>query len=295
MARKPARRLPPAYTTRAAAGLGPKEGDQETVTLAEALAPPPMGDNHPPPDGPPVFDAADIEAGLRARTAECSAAALNVQMLACDLPESMPADDGLDAALDQLATFEVEARKADKLIDTARTVEKEPYLAGTRIVDGYFRPWRTSIEAKRKAAKSLKDKIAYRVSDLARQQAAAAAEQARKLAEEKRVEAQALADRGLNHVADTVAQDAAKIEKAADRGERLAEGPIRTASGVSVAITAVWTGTITDYAALRAASGPLGLYLTDVVLEAAVRAAVKAGARVLPGVKISEYQSSGAR
>lgn len=284
---RPKRAAPaPSYTTRAAAGLDQTQAQD---------APPPIGDNNPPPDGPPVFDPADITAGLKARAAACSAAALNIQMLACDLPEKMPADDGLDDALDKLATFEVEARKADKLIDTARTVEKEPYLAGTRIVDAYFKTWLTSIEGQRKGAKKLKDQIAYRVQDLARTAAAAQAEAARKLAAEKLAEAQALQDRGLNHVADTVAQDAARMDKAADRVERAAEGPIRTASGVSVALTAVWTGTITDYAALRAASGPLGLYLTDPVLEAAVRAAVKAGARVLPGVSITEYQSSGAR
>lgn len=289
MTRRPGR-LPPNYTTRAQAGL-----DQP------AAAPAPIGDNHPPEEieaGPPpipAFSVEDIVAGLKARSGACAASALEIQMLACDLPETMPADDQLDEALDKLATFELAGRAADRLIDTARAAEKAPYLDGTRAVDDYFRPWLSNIEAHRKAARKLKDQVAARVSTLAREAAAIQAAEARAEAAKKAEEAQALADRGLNHVADTVAQDAARLDKAADRAEKHAEGSIRTASGVSVAVTAVWTGTITDYAALRAACGPLGLYFTDPVLEMAVRAAVKAGARELPGVKISEHQTSGAR
>lgn len=282
MARRPARSAPN-YTTRAQAGLD------------QPAAPAPIGDNNPPPDGPPVFDAADITAGLKARTADSAAAALKVMMLSADLPEGMPADDGLDAALDKLAVFDVEAGKAERLIDAVRKVEKEPYLAGTRVVDGFFKPWLTNIETQRRAAQALKHKVAHRSSDLRREAAAAEAKAAREAAAAKAAEAEALAARGLNHVADTAAQDAARMEKAADRAERHAEGSIRTASGVSVAVSSAWVGTITDYAALRAASGPLGLYLTDPVLEAAVRAAVKAGARQLPGVSIVEHQTSGAR
>lgn len=281
------RAMPPTFTTRSQAGL-----DQPQ---AQAEAPPPIGDNNPPPDGPPVFDADEIKAGLKARTGPAAAAALNIAMLSADLPEGMPADADLDAALDKLAVFDVEAGKAHKLIDASRTVEKAPYLAGTRIVDGFYAPWLKNVETQRAAAQQLKHKVAHRAADLRRIEAATAAAAAREGAEKKRQEAEALADRGLNHVADTAAQDAARMEKAADRVERHAEGSLRTASGVSVAVTSAWVGTITDYAALRAACGPLGVYLNDPTLEAAVRAAVKAGARQLPGVSIVEHQTSGAR
>lgn len=286
--RKP-RVVTPTFTTRDQAGL------TAAAPPPTADAPPPMGDNNPPPDPPFALDAEEATDGLKARTATCAGLAMEIQLAAAVLPDKMPPDEELDAALDELASFDVTARKAAADIEATRILEKAGYLDGTRLVDEFFKPWSAGIESRRKAAADLKTKIAARVRDLAQTKAKREAEEARLAAAAKRLEAEQLAAEGMQHAADQVNQQARAVEKAADRAERVADGPIRTASGVSVSIGSSWVGTVTDYAALRATLGTLGPHFTDPALDAAVRLAVKAGVRELAGVSIKEFTSSGAR
>lgn len=161
-------------------------------------------------------------------------------------------DEEADAYTETAKTIKDVLRDAD----AAFTPEKEPWLSGGRTVETFF-SFRATLKAK--AAKAVAAVNAWQTAKLAAQRRAdaAAAEQARREA--------ALFDEPAPIIAPTVAKEAARVV---------------TASGTKATASTYWKGDVVDPEKVPRQ------YL--MVNQAAIDAAIKGGARDIPGVDIHE-------
>lgn len=173
-------------------------------------------------------------------------------------------------------------------VEAMRKAEGGPLFEAKKVIDGFFADLTGQV-------KDLGDRINRRLDDHAndvareeRRKAEEAAKLARAEAERERQRSEAAKSVQAASKADTRAsaaeERAAEAEAlAAAADSDLAKG--RVGSGVSA--TTVWSAQIEDAAALRASMGPLGQWLDDKAIEAALAKAVKVQKATLaiPGVR----------
>lgn len=196
----------------------------------------------------------------------------------------------------RVSDFIKQIMAASKAAEGARIAEKEPYLAGTRTVDGFFKAISDPLDlVKRGVEKKLtlylrekaeqerrerieRERLAREEEDRRRREAA---EAERRLADERSlqtaIEAQKRAEQAA---ADTVQAEKESAAKAADmsriRGEYGAVSSLRT------------TWTFSDLSRSELDLDALRSHLPMDGLERAVRSFIKAGGRELRGVEIFE-------
>lgn len=194
--------------------------------------------------------------------------------------DRVPASVGNDETAGKVADFIKQLTACTKAAETARVGAKEPHLEASRAVDGFFKRVTEPLTA-------AKATIQQRLDFYLREKAAV--EQRRRADEAAEMEklAKAAADR-----VQTDAQMNAAIaveERAAEARQEAQAKPADMARtrgdfGAVATLRSVWTFKITELAEVPRA------YL--MVNEAAIKAAVKAGARDIPGVSIYQEQSA---
>lgn len=180
------------------------------------------------------------------------------------------------------------ARKADK----ERTAAKEPYLSGGRTVDQYFKTLTDRLERIAAVFQKIADDHARAVAAAARAKAEAEARAAREEADRREAAARkAEDDNRLKHAQGHTAK-ADEARQVAEQAEAVAAAPAKelartvTSSGIAAGARTEWVFEIADYDAIDL-NKLRPLFKRDAV-EAAIRQAVKNGAREIPGVRIFE-------
>jgi hypothetical protein len=191
-------------------------------------------------------------------------------------PESI----GNDETAGKMADFIKQLTACTKAAESARVGAKEPHLEASRAVDGFFKKITDPLA-------SAKTKIQQRLDFYLREKAAA--EQRRRSEEAAEMErlAKDAADR-----AQTEAQVTAAIAVEERAGEMRQEAQAKPADmartrgdfGAVATLRSVWTFEVMDRSKIPAD------YL--MVNEAAIKGAVKAGIREIPGVRIYQEQSA---
>lgn len=243
-----------------------------------------LGDNRPPSDAEILQSKlADQHVRLTGRRDELLAAAGRA-------PETIEDDE----TAGRVADFIKQLMAAHKATEAARVAEKEPFLAASRTVDGFFKKitdpladWKKKIETRltvwqRKKADAER-KAREETERKAREEAARAAKEAAERAAALNTESDL--DRAIE------AEDAAKkaegaaalATKAADAG---AADLSRTRGdfGAVASLRTTWTFDEMDRAALDLET--LRQHFPQDGLEKAVRSYIKAGGRELRGVRI---------
>lgn len=253
-----------------------------------------IGHNQPKPPTPEEIREllADENADLIRRRDELLDAVQRV-------PETIEAED----TCGHVSDFVKQISAAAKMADTRRVGAKEPYLAGGRTVDGFFK---TIAEPLDKAKKTINARITefLRRKEAEERRAREAAERAaRESAEAERREAERMA----REAADDAALDAA-IE--AEHRAKQAEADRLAADKAAHVKAAELSRTRGDYgavASLRTTWDFEGLdrkaidletlrnHLPQDGIEKAIRAYIKAGGRELRGCRIYERTSAAVR
>lgn len=245
--------------------------------------------NQPPADANPLRERLEADhAALVKRAIELSEAVDRA-------PETVDEDNA-----GRVADFIKQITGHMKALDGARVAEKEPYLAGGRTVDGFFKTWTDTLERGKKIvegrlnvflrAKAAEERrIREEAERIAREEAARIAREAAEAA--AKAQSDADLDRAIaaEDAARKAAADAAKAAQAADakpadmartRGDYGAVGTLRrevTFDGLDRAAL--------DLEALRP-------YLPQDAIEKAIRAFIRAGGRQLRGVRIYETETA---
>lgn len=254
-----------------------------------------MGHNLPPAPPSPETIAdllRDENADLLKRREELLAAALRV-----------PATIDDDETVGRVSDFIKQMTACAKAADSRRTGAKEPYLAGGRAIDGFFKAItdpldkakrdveaRVTVYLRRKAEeerqrRAEEERRAREAAEAARREAA---ERERVMAEEADLDAAIEANRRAAEAeADRIRAEQAAHAKAADlsrtRGDFGSVASLRTET-----VFEDLDRQALDLEALRP-------YLPVDGLEKAVRAFIKAGGRELRGVRIFERQVAAVR
>lgn len=247
-----------------------------------------LGHNAPPPDllvGEALTERLrDEHAALIRRKDDLLAAAQRVPAVTDD-----------DAA-GKVSDFIAQLKGCAKAADTARVGEKEPYLAGGRSVDGFFKGIISPIEdVEKKVRNSLT--IYHREKEAEERRRRMEAERiAREEAEARRREAEdaARALRDQQSLEDAIA---------ADKAARLAEADAVKAAQAAAAKPADLSRIRGEYGAVSSLRTEwvfegldrhqidleaLRHHFTTAAIESAIRAFIKAGGRQLEGVRIYE-------
>ena len=196
------------------------------------------------------------------------------------------ADDIAAKATDFAKMLKVEVKE----IDQVRTAIKEPVLAATRQIDGMGRKLSeplvsamTEVEKRITAFLRAKEQEARRV---------AAEEAARKEAEAQALLAQACAD-GEDALSGESVTAAADLMEQVQAAEAIAEAPakeltrVRTQLGTTTALRDNWVYAVEDITKVPAAY----LQINDTVVKAAIRS----GTRVIPGLIITNEPKASVR
>jgi hypothetical protein len=208
-----------------------------------------------------------------------------------------PVAIGLPITSDKEAADAADFVKAAKAIETkseaAREQEKKPFLDAGRDVDAFFKNVIAPVsDAKSGASKRmtvyLDAKVKAERAAQAEAERIARDEAARKLAEAEAQQGTAKGDDALDAAVrlENYADQAAKV--VAMRPSELAK--TTTASGVTATLKTEWAFEIED--AKRIPLETLRPYIDTAAIEKAVRAAVKIGARDIPGVRIFEQSKA---
>lgn len=244
--------------------------------------------NNPPPDANPLRDRLmEAAAALRKRAAELLSAEAR-----------LPVIDS-DEAAGKVGDYVKIVAAAIKTADSDREREKEPYLAGGRTVDGFYK--KEIIDP----LDALKRRVSAKITAYLREKEAA--ERARREAEERAArEAEAAAKREAAAKADIFTDDASLTAAlAAEDRARQAEADRIAAEKAAQAKPAELSRTRGDLGALSSlrtfwSFDPATLnrnaidlealrpHLPIAALEAAIRSYIKAGGRDLRGVRIFE-------
>lgn len=240
-------------------------------------APPPIGHNAAPLADVLFDETVDLRASIDA-----------LADMANDGPRTIKTDGDLDA----VGKIVVKAREVLRNAEAMRVIAKEPHLTAERTVDKFFGDLKKRVERIALTYGAMADNYARAMREEAKRVADEAARRAR-IEEEKRLALQRKAEEDGRH--KMAAQHADKAAAAADNAARAEQAAAakpadmirtRTESGILSTATAKWTFEI-----INAADIPLDLlrpYFTPDAIEAALRKAVNANMRELPGVRIYE-------
>lgn len=232
--------------------------------------------NNPPADADPLMDRLiEQHAALALRTDELLAAV-----------ERVPAKIDDDAVVEKATSFVKQIKAHAKSVETTRVAEKEPYLAGSRTVDAYFAKLGDQLK---KAAQAVESRIGAYLREKEAAERRRREEEARKAREEAEARAAAMREQSDMDAALQAEEDARRAQKAAEVKAADLARTRGTLGGVATLRTS-WVGELSDRKALDLeALRPL---FTDDALNAAIRAAVKAGVRELKGARIFEHKTA---
>lgn len=169
-----------------------------------------------------------------------------------------------------------DVKELSRNAENMRTTLKEPFLKAGKLIDSEFK---RVTEPCAEAEKQLKSKILVFQQEENRKAREREAELRRQAEEEALKEAEALAAQGDTREAERV------IERAMDRPPVMSEarGPIRSSGGAAAGIRKTWTFEVTDEKLV-----PRQYLVVD---EKAVKAAIAAGERSIPGIRIFEKET----
>jgi len=183
-------------------------------------------------------------------------------------------------------------------IESARTAEKEPFLAGGRAVDGFFKIVTDSLDKTKRSVNGVITTYLHEKAAQERRRLAAEAEEKRKLSETQLQTAVAMEDVGMTKQADnnfvkaeSSMQQAQKLETAS-QAKPAALSSTRGSSSLA-GLRTRWVGTITDINALDLEK--LRPFLSLELMAKALNAYVAAGNRELAGARIFEESTATVR
>lgn len=246
------------------------------------------GHNRPPPD---LLTGEELRAKLV--EAHAALAARRDELLAAG--NRVPDIDSEDVAR-KVSDFIGQIAAASKAADGARVAEKEPYLSGGRVVDGFFKGITDPLE-------TLKKNVERKLRDYLREKEAAERrerEREAREARERELEARRKAEEAAQAARDQATLDAAIAqEKAAEAAAADAEKAQQAAEvkpaelsrtrgefGAVASLRTFWTFKDLNREALDLEA--LRHHLPTEGLAQAIRSFIKAGGRELKGVEIYE-------
>jgi hypothetical protein len=244
-----------------------------------------IGDNLPPPDADP----------LRERLAEDHAALISRATELLEAVDRVP-ETVTEATAGRVSDFIKQLTGHIKALDTTRVAEKEPYLAGGRNVDGFFKAVTDPLG---KAKTVVQVRLTAYLREKAEAERRAREEEARRQAEEEarlRAEAEAKAAElaSESDLDDAVAAEERARQAKADRLKAEQDAKAKAAElsrtrgdyGSVGSLRTFW-----DFEVLYIHEIPLEeirAHLPIAAVEQAIRSYVKAGGRDLKGVRIFE-------
>lgn len=244
--------------------------------------------NNPPTDANPLRDRlTESYADMLTRAEELVAAAARV-------PECTD-----DEIAGKIGDFVKQCAAHQKLLDTTRVGEKEPFLAGGRTVDGFFNVPKERLE---KALVPVRGKVTVYLRAKAERERREAEEAARR----QREEAARLAREAAEREAASKAESAALMDKAAavETEAVKAEQSIADAKPADFARTRGDLGSVStlqrrwtfrDMNRTELDLNMLRPYLPADALEKALNAFIKAGGRQIAGATIYEAETASFR
>lgn len=237
-------------------------------------------------------DLTEKHASIRTRAAELIAAADRV-------PETIDSDE----LAGKVGDFIKQVTACHKAAEGARVAEKEPHLAASRVVDGFFKTITDPLD-------TTKRMIERRVTTYLREKADAERRERERIAAEERAKAEAA--RKVAEEAERKAQDDASLQNAieAEAARKQADADAAQAQKASEAKAADLSRTRGDYGSVASLTTfwdfkdldratldleALRAHIPTDALEKAVRSFVKAGGRKLDGVNIFENTRAAVR
>ena len=175
------------------------------------------------------------------------------------------------------------ARRAAKAFDGERVLQKEPFLTSERKVDGHFAPFIKAIKGAQAALQRCLDDHMVRKDE-------AAAKERRRLedrARQKQAEADAREAEASTVQEQKDAAEAKRKAAALHAEARATTGRVHTDGGATVHVHRTWAFTVEHFAEV-----PDKYKLIDTVT---VNAAIRGGARDIPGLRIFQKTTSGVR
>lgn len=208
------------------------------------------------------------------------------------VPETIEDDD----TAGKVGDFVKQLAACVKMADSHRVAEKEPYLQGGRVIDGFFKKITDPLAAAKKTVEARLTAHARRKAEEERRrreaEERAAREEAQRAAREAAERAAAIADdKSLDDaisaeaLAKQAAADAAKATRAAD-AKAADLSRVRGDHGAVSSLHTTWEFDGLDRDRLDLES--LRHHLPGDALEKAVRSFIRAGGRELRGVRIFE-------
>lgn len=260
--------------------------------MNNALQKPNLGHNNPP------VDTNELNEYLKTEHAPILDDARNLIQRAQEMVKDNPAisDDELSGKFSDMIK---EITATTKKIETTRVGEKEPFLAGGRTVDSFFKRVTDTLDKTKRAMNMPLTGYLTEKQNAERRRIAAEAEEKRKLAEAQLNNAVALDEAGMGKAADnTMAKADANTQAAVKlEGQVQAATPAelsRTRGESSLAsLRTEWKGRIVDVDRLDLEK--LRHLIGIEALQKAVNAYVKAGNRELNGAIISEESTATTR
>lgn len=239
----------------------------------------PIGDNKPP---------SDLEI-LQERITENNKEILDSAAKLVADSETMPEVIENDKQSGEVTDLIKELRGAWKKLESTRVAEKEPYLALTRAVDGFFNVPKDDVE---KAAAKLKKPLDAWLKKQADEARIAREAEAKRLREEsqRQIEEAAAIAAASPKAADVGMVNAAVTQQRAEHVERSISAPAssmaqsRGTGGGVAGLRTRWVGTIKSRQELDL--NQLRPYFTEDSLQKALNAAVTAGIRNITGADI---------
>lgn len=201
-----------------------------------------------------------------------------------------------EADLDTMGKLVRAAADLWKRADAARAAEKEPYLVGGREVDGFFK---TPLDRLDRIKKVMTDRASIYQRKVAEEKRVRAEAEAKRLRDEAAARdkaAETALDEGLTARAGINADQAKYARQHAEAAEATAAAPVAeltrtvTQSGILAGAKSAWTFEITNVSEIPLEK--LRLYIKPEAIEAAIKAAVKMGVRDLAGVRIFEQATA---
>lgn len=207
------------------------------------------------------------------------------------VPAVIESEDILGKVGKMVTTLKGYAKKAGD----ARVAAKQPHLDAGRTIDRFYGNITDRIAD---AVRTLEARQSVYLRKVEAEKRRIAQEEADKAAEEaaqRLAEAERLQDQGKFDEADTALKEAAAAETIATEQATVSEAKTadlvraHTTAGVTVSGKSEWGAELVDRTKLLAEGMTIiGPYISDDTLLKAAKAAVKAGVRAIPGVKIVE-------
>lgn len=250
--------------------------------MNQQVSPASIGHNQPPP--------------ITAVLSENQAALLVAVDELANLAGQAPTEIKSEIDLDTVGKVVTAAGKLAKRADDARVQEKEPYLAGGREVDAFFK---TPLDRLDRIKKVMTDRASIyqrKVAQQKRDEAEAQAKRLREEAEARDKAADAALDQGLTANAGIHADQAKHARQHAAEAQATAVAPVAelarttTQSGLTAGAKSSWVFEVTDWNAIPIEE--LRPYLDQAAIEKAIKAAVKIGKRELAGVRIFQQETA---